>query len=127
VRNLAWWLGSLALVACTEPGADSRTFNDGSGEVVVAVAEVEPRVEVYRDVERCVGLTGNPYAAEWYRLDEPIRFSDGSVWYGAYITKGRQIYFIDDLAAKHEVIHDLVWTNARDTTHNHPAFGVCDR
>jgi hypothetical protein len=117
----------IALVACTTEPGGSVAFSNGSGVVQVGYTEVAPQVEVYRDVERCAGLTGNPHTAEWRRLDEPVRFPDGHVWYGAYETEVREIYFTDSLSLRHEILHDLVWLNTGDLGHPSPPFGVCDR
>lgn len=132
IHRLAWPLGlalgvllALGMAGCVTGPETEREFSDGVTEITVAVSQVEPQVEEYREMEACAGLTGNPYAVRWYRLAGPIVFSDGQTWYGAYNTERRAVYFYDRASLRHEILHDLVFTNLRDYGHPSPPFGVC--
>lgn len=131
MRTLAVWLGSLLLVACpTEPGYETQKFDNGSGRVVVNIQRVVAQPELYQEVAECAGLVGvgNPLTLEWYRLvDGEIVFPDGKRWYGVYVYPDRAIYFTDSLNLRHEILHDLLYLDRRETGHPRPPFGECSR
>lgn len=119
----------LLLVACavTEPGDVAyRTFHNDSGQsVTVPGVQVEPQRAVYAEVAKCAGLSGDPEKITWYRLDEAIVFDNGENWYGVYVSKASEIWYLDSLAMRHEILHDLEYRHYHRLDHPSPPFGVC--
>lgn len=116
----------LTACAVAEPGSlGYRTFDNGSGKVTVAGTVVEPQRAVYAEVARCAGLTGDPDKVTWYKLDDVIHFPDGGNWYGAYMTGAKEIWYLDSLSMRHEILHDLVYRHTGRKDHPQPPFGTC--